>query len=622
MIFKGTEKLTIIDRRTILLGGGATAAAVAIPASGWAKGDAGTVLGHDLDVFADEILALMPEAATGLGVDKGARVALKYELSEISPAADKRWAVQVLAMKTRLGGINRARLDAAARLRLDTVRYSAERAIDGSKFAYGGGAKAGFLGGAQPYVVSQQNGALTQIPEFLDSQHIVKTRADAEAYLARVSAFAKQLDGEAAAITRDAAIGVIPPSFVAANVLGQLRGYRATAAGNQRLVASLATRTKAAGIDGDWAARATTLVEREVYPALDRQIAAFAHATDHAPDVGSIQRLPDGDAFYRYALRLGTTTELSPSEIHRTGLEQNKALQSRMDAILKSQGMTQGSVGARVTALNTDPRFLFPDDAAGRAAIIAYCNGKLAAIRQLLPRMSNLGLHAGVMVKQVPADIQDGAALGYMNPAALDGSRPAIYYINLKSTGLWPKYQLTTLTAHEGVPGHGFQFAYLAEAKVKPPLIASLTGFNAFVEGWALYAEQVVDELGLYADDPFGQLGYLQAQQFRACRLVVDTGLHSMRWSRDRAVDFLTGETGKGKAAMTSEVDRYCVAPGQACGYKVGHNEILRLRAKAQAALGPKFTLPGFDDAVVMTGGGPLTVLASAIDGYIAASRG
>ncbi len=449
----------------------------------------------------------------------------------------------------------------------------------------------------------------------------MKTRFDADAYLARVSAFARQLDGEAAAITADAGRGVAPPAFIAATVLKQARDYRATPAAQQRLVTSLVNRAAQAGIAGDWAGRCTALVEREVYPALDRQIAAFAAATANAPATAGVARLPDGEAFYRYALRLGTTTELSPAEIHRTGVEQNEALKARMDAILRAQGITQGSVGARVTALNTDPRFLFPDTAAGRAAIIAYCNARLAAVRPLLAKMSNLGLRADIMVKQVPTDIQDGAALGYMNPAALDGSRPAIYYINLKSTGLWPKYQLATLTAHEGVPGHSFQFAYLTEAKEKPPLITSLTGYNAFVEGWALYAEQVVDELGAYADDPWSQLGYLQAQQFRACRLVVDTGIHAMGWTREQAVDFLTGETGKGKAAMTSEVDRYCVAPGQACGYKIGHNEILRLRAKAQAALGPRFTLAGFDDAVVTTGGVPLTVLPEAIDAYIARAR-
>lgn len=609
----------MIDRRTLLLVGSAATAAAALPGATWAAAsDGDTRLSALLDTIADEVLVLAPEQATGLGVDKGARGALKSQLKAVSPAADARWAALARGMAARLEAVERANLTPAARLRLDSVRYSAARAVDGSGFAYGGGARAGFFGGAEPYTISQQSGALTEVPEFLDSQHIVATRADADAYLARVSAFARQLDGESAAITAEAGRGVVPPSFVASTVLGQLRQYRATPAAEQRLVTSLATRAAAAGIAGEWGARCAALVVHEVYPALDRQITAFAAATANATAAASVARLPDGEAFYAHALRLGTTTELSPAEIHRTGLEQNRAIQARMDAILRAQGMSQGSVGARVTALNSDPRFLFPNTAEGRAAIIAYCNGRLAAVRPLLPRMSNLGLRADINVKQVPVDIQDGAALGYMNPAALDGSRPAMYYINLKSTALWPKYQLATLTAHEGLPGHSFQFAYLTEAKVKPPLITSLTGFNAFVEGWALYAEQLVDELGAYADEPFSQLGYLQAQQFRACRLVVDTGIHSMGWPREKAVAFLIGETGKGTAAMTSEVDRYCVAPGQACGYKIGHNEIIRLRTKAQAALGPRFTLQGFDDAVVTTGGVPLTVLASAIDSYIA----
>ncbi len=609
----------MIDRRTLLAAGGMVAGAAALPTCARAGfvPDASALLDH----FADDVLVLEPEQATGLGVDKGARAGLKARLRDVSPAAEARWARLGTDMAAAIRSVDRATLDRATALRVDAVGFTAQRMIDAQKFAYGGGAREAFFGGARPYTISQQDGALVTVPEFLDSQHIVATRADAEAYLSRVAAFARQLDGESAAITREATISVVPPRFVAATVLKQLREFRATPAAAQRLVTSLATRAAKAGIAGDWGPRCAAIVTREVYPALDRQIAAFGQATAYAIDTAGVARLPDGAAFYAHALRLGTTTELSAADIHRTGLEQNAALKAQMDTILRAQGMTQGSVGARVTALNRDPRFLFPDTAAGRAQVIAYCNARLDTTRRLLPRLSNLGLRADVMVKQVPADIQDGAALGYMNPAALDGSRPAIYYINLKSTALWPKYQLATLTAHEGVPGHGFQFAYLAEAKTRPPLIASLTGYNAFVEGWALYAEQLVDELGAYADDPFSRLGYLQAQQFRACRLVVDTGIHAMGWSRDRAVAFLTGETGKGQAAMTSEVDRYCVAPGQACGYKIGHNEIVRLRAKAQAALGPKFTLAGFDDAVVTTGGVPLTVLASAIDAWIAAAR-
>jgi uncharacterized protein (DUF885 family) len=355
-----------------------------------------------------------------------------------------------------------------------------------------------------------------------------------------------------------------------------------------------------------------------VYPALDRQIAAFARATEHATDAAGVDRLPDGEAYYRWALKLGTTTDMSPQEIHAVGLEQNRAIQSRMDAILKGQGMSQGTVGERLLALNSRPEQLFADDDAGRAQLIDYCNDHIAAIRAMMPRLSHLQLGAALRVKRVPADIQDGAPLGYMNGASIDGVRPATYYINLKSTHLWPKYQIPTLTAHEGLPGHAWQDAFLTEHSSEIPLIFQLMGFTAYIEGWALYAEQCVDELGFYANDPFGQVGYLQAQQFRACRLVVDTGIHALKWTREQAIRFLVEETGRGRDAMTSEIDRYCVSPGQACGYKTGHNEILRQRERARTALGARFDQAAFNDAVVKTGGVPLTVLGTAVDQFIA----
>ncbi|MET0321757.1 MAG: DUF885 family protein, partial [Duganella sp.] len=250
------------------------------------------------------------------------------------------------------------------------------------------------------------------------------------------------------------------------------------------------------------------------------------------------------------------------------------------------------------------------------------CNERVEAIRDLMPKISRMNLKVPLEIKRVPTDIEAGAPLGYMNFASLDGSRPAIYYINLKSTTLWPKQELATLTAHEGLPGHAFQGAYLAEHHEQLPLMSSLIGFNAFIEGWALYAEQLVDELGLYAKDPFSQIGYLQAQQFRACRLVVDTGIHGMKWSREQAIRFLVENTGRGEAAMTSEIDRYSVSPGQACGYKVGHNEILRQRERARAALGARFELAAFNDALVQSCGVPLTVLPTVIDRYIGAVKG
>jgi len=283
---------------------------------------------------------------------------------------------------------------------------------------------------------------------------------------------------------------------------------------------------------------------------------------------------------------------------------------------------THGTVGARILALSKDSKHFYADTDQGRQQLIAYCNERLAALRGLMPKISHLELQVPLLIKRVPADIEAGAPLGYMNFAALDGSRPAIYYINLKSTTLWPKHELATLTAHEGIPGHAWQGAYLAEHHAEMPLIASQLEFNAFVEGWALYSEQLVDEFGLYATDPFSQLGYLQAQQFRACRLVVDTGLHAMQWTRQQAIRFMVDNTGTGVAAATSEIDRYCVSPGQACGYKVGHNEILRQRERAKTALGGKFDLAGFNDAIVKSGGVPLTVLPTVIDRYIAGVRG
>ncbi len=603
------------NRRHFLQGAAATSALAFLP--GIARAATQGDFRSTIDAIAEEILLLSPEQATGLGIDTGARAPLKSRLSQISDADQANWTALVTSVKSRLGAIDRATLSPADRNRYDTLNYAADRGIEGSKFKYGGGAAAGFYGGTSPYVVSQQNGAVSSVPEFLNSQHSIKTKADADAYVARVEEFARLIDQETAQITVDAANGIAPPDFIASNALGQLKGFRATAAKDQGLVTSITERAAKAGLTGDWAAQVTKLIDSKIYPAVDREIAAFTAATAKSGSVGSVSRLPDGEAYYRWALRLGTTTTNSPDEVHRIGLEQNREIMARMDALLKAQGMTKGTVGERVTALNKDPKFVYPNTDAGRADLIADLNRRIDAVRPMMPKLSHLKLNANVTVKRVPPDIQDGAALGYMNFASLDGSRPAIYYVNLKSTSLWPKYQLASLTAHEAIPGHAWQGAYLAEHHDEIPLITSMIGFNAFVEGWALFAEQLIDESGLYDKDPFSRLGYLQAQQFRACRLVVDTGLHAKGWGRQQAIDFLTQNTGKGADAMTSEIDRYCASPGQACGYKMGHNELLRLRAKAKAALGGRFDLAGFNDAVVKTGGVPLPILESVVDGFI-----
>jgi uncharacterized protein (DUF885 family) len=235
-----------------------------------------------------------------------------------------------------------------------------------------------------------------------------------------------------------------------------------------------------------------------------------------------------------------------------------------------------------------------------------------------MPRAFNTLVPGNLVVKRVPVEIEAGAPGGYAAAGTIDGSVPGSYYINLRDTSIWPRYALPTLTYHEGVPGHIWQGEYT----YKLPLVRSLLAFNAYSEGWALYAEQLGDELGAYEGDPLGTLGYLQSLAFRACRLVVDTGLHAKRWTREQAIQWFAETNGSSIEEVSSEVDRYCAWPGQACGYKIGHSEINRLRGKAQAALGGRYDFRGFNDAVVKTGGVPLTVLEQAVDAHIAERRG
>ncbi len=604
----------------------ATAAAAGVlagaPNLAQAQGASDARLAALLNAFADEMIEASPETATGLGLDKDARADLKSKLSDVSRGSLATEQRSCYAMLRRMWAIDPASLSPPEQTRYAAVQYALRLGAQGGDFRYGDNTFKSAMGeSATPYVVSQQTGALVGVPEFLNSQHKIDTRADCEAYLARLDAFARQLDQETERVRHDMGQGVIAPDFILDTTLTQARAFRATPAGETGMVHSLATRAADKHIDGDWATRAERIVTGRIYPAVERQIAALNEAADHAGHDAGVWKLPEGEAYYSWLLRVGTSTNLTADEIHAMGLEQGAEIDARMDQILRRQGMSRGTVGERMSAATRDRRFLKPNTDAGRAEIVSYLEGRIAAVRALLPRVSHMQLRAPVEVRRVPVNIQDGAGLGYMNFASLDGSRPAIYYINLKDTALWPIWTLPTLTAHETIPGHAWQGAYLAEHHNEIPLIMSLMGFNAFVEGWALYAEQLVDELGYYDNDSWGRLGYLQAQRFRAARLVVDTGLHAKHWSREQAIQSLIAQTGRAEGAAQSEIDRYVSTPGQACGYKVGHTEILRLREHARTELGGRFDLRDFNDTIVQTGGIPLTVLADAINRYIASKR-
>jgi uncharacterized protein (DUF885 family) len=607
------------NRRQMLLGAAAVGAVSSMPLAACtqaaAKGPvANAELGSLLDAFVQEMLVSSPETATSLGLDKDALAGLKSKLSDASAAGRRKTVEDYRSRVTRLKEIKRDGLNERDTTLYDTVLASQELGAQGGAFSYGGDF-------ANPYVLSQQNGAVGNIPEFLNSQHLIKDRADVDAYIARTEAFAGVIDQETERFKADVAAGVVPPDFILPNLLGQLKGFRAQKPGETGLVKSVVDRAAKANIGGDFAAPVTTLVSDRIFPAIDRQIAAVEAAMTSASSDAGAWKLPQGDAYYAWGLEQGTTTTMTADEIHQLGLEQGKAIDAEMDALLKGEGYTTGTVGERVSALTKDPKQLYANTDAGKAELIAYLNECVAKIRPHMTELSKLGLKAPVVIKAVPKDIQDGAALGYMNFASLDGSRPAIYYVNLKDTGNWPRYSLNSLTMHEAIPGHAWQGAYLAEKHDQIHTISSLIGFNAFVEGWALYAEQMADEVGMYKGDALGKVGYLQALRFRAARLVVDTGLHAKKWTRQQAIDTLVQATGRAVPAATSEIDRYCASPGQACGYKVGHTEMNRLRDKAKAALGPRFDIRDFNDTVVATGGTPLTVLGTVIDRYIAGAK-
>ncbi len=613
----------MLDRRQLLQGCAATSLAVGCGPLAWAQQPDSAGLNALLGQFAEAVLQSSPETAAGLGLDTGAHADLKRRLDHRSWAAVERSHADSARWADALKGLDRKALSGAAATNYDAALYACELGADAAAFSYGDNTFLSAMGeSATPYVVSQQAGAFSAIPEFLNSEHLIDNADDADAYLARLAAFPVALAQHTERVRRDTAQGVIAPDFILDTTLTQMKAFLAQPAAEQGLVQSLVKRAAAKGLSGDYAGPATRLVEDAVYPAVAAQVVALTEARAKAGHDAGVWRLPQGEAYYAWCLRVGTSTPLDAEAIHQMGLEQHAAITARMDGLLKARGLTQGTVGERMIALAKDPANLFPDTDAGRAQTLDYLNGRIAAVRPLMPRLSHLQLKAAVEAKRVPPDIELGQGLGYMNPGSLDGSRPSIYYINLHDMRAWPRFALPTLTYHETIPGHVWQGAYVSESH-NLPLFNTMLGFNAYIEGWALYAEQMADEIGLYDDDPLGRLGYLQAQDFRACRLVADTGLHAKRWSREQAVSWMVAATGKPTQAIVSEIDRYCAGPGQACGYKVGHSEILRLRDKARTALGPRFDLAGYNDAVVTAGSVPLTVLARVVDDYVTAqSRG
>ena len=566
-----------------------------------------------LDSIGENLLRLAPEQATSLGIDTGKRAALRSQLADRSKAGQARIADTLRSDLKRANDIEVSGLTPATRTSVEVVRSAYRTALDGFALPYGDVAVGGWRN--TPYVVIQNTGAYLDVPRFLDTDHRIENAADAEAYLARLESYPVQLDGELGRMKEAGAMGLVAPAFLIDKAIPQLQLAAKNAAGGGSLVESIGRRTK--NIPGNWTERARAIAKERVAPALEGQIAELQAQRSKAKMDAGMWARPRGDEFYAWALRASTTTPLKPDEVHKMGVEQVRSLQAQMDPILKGLGYTQGSVGERMTALGKDPRFLFPDNDTGRAEIMAFLNERLTKIRAKMPQAFNTLVPGNLEIKRMPPEEEPGAPGAYGGAGSIDGSIPGKFWINLGTTKLHSRYSLPTLAHHEAIPGHVWQGEYSNQL----PLIRTMLAFNAYSEGWALYAEQLADELGDYDGDPVGRLGYLQSIAFRACRLVVDTGLHAKQWTREQAIDWFANTNGSGREEVASEVDRYCSWPGQACGYKVGHSEINRQRDRAKAALGPRYDLRAFDDTVVKGGNVPLDVLAKNVDEYIRTAK-
>lgn len=585
-----------------------------------------------LSDWAREILADSPETASQTGVSNDAAGGQYNDrLDDRSSVALEARRSAAVRRYAELRALDVNRLSDEDRLTYDVLRDQFANAAGGAAFNYGDFSP---LGGAHPYVINQMDSAFITLPSFLDERHAVTDTASAEAYLTRLRAAADAIDQETERARADAALGVRPPGFILDTVAGMLESILRQPPVSQVYITSFRTKLEAIAareqnaerrtvIERDnqvLLARAEAIVRDHVLPAHQRALAWVRAERPRASDAPGVSNLPQGADYYAAALKIETTSDLTPDQIHRIGLDRVTALNRELDIALRRLGLTEGTAGQRLQQLTADPRYQYEDSDAGRAQLIADVQARVNRVMERAPQWFGRLPQARLEVRRVPAFAEAGAPGAYYNPPSLDGSNPGIYYINMRNLAEMTRIDLPTQDFHEAVPGHHFQIA-LAQEIQDQPLLRRMISFNAYAEGWALYAEELADEQGFHEGDPAGRIGYLRWQLWRAVRLVVDTGLHAKGWSRQQAIDYVAQTTGDLPGVVATEVDRYIVWPGQACGYELGRREIARLREEARNDLGPDFDLRGFHDAVLLHGEVPLGVLDGLVHDWIPEQR-
>jgi uncharacterized protein (DUF885 family) len=555
-----------------------------------------------------------PEFATQLGVDKGENAEMKSHLSDYSLAQVRRDEAETLRRLQELKALDRSQLSGQPAVHYDTLMFGQQLSADAiARFDLAAG------GPTYVYGLSQLGGSYQQTPDFLDNAHTIENAADAEAYLSRLNEWGRVLDQEIEVVRHDVNLGMIPPDFALDKALVQIKALQANTVETSPLVLSVVRRTREKNIPGDWQARAGQIWTSRIQPALARQTALLTEMRARAVHDAGIWRRPDGEALYAISLRNSNTTNMSADEIHRVGLDMLERLHAQADVLMKKQGYTQGTVGERYRAMAEDPKFHYPNTDEGKEKLLADLNKQMVVVTAKLPAYFSRLPKTPLEIKRVPKFIEAGAPGGYYNTGSLDGTRPGIYWINLRDTKETPSWTLPTLTYHEGAPGHHLQLSLQQESQV--PLLMKTVGYSAHAEGWGLYSEELAVEMGMYENDPVGQIGMLHDAAFRAVRLVVDTGMHAKRWSREQAIKFYVDSIGDPEPAAITEIERYAVWPGQATSYMIGKIKIMELRDRMRRALGDRFDIKRFHDVVLLNGSMPLELLERLVDDDIKAQR-
>ena len=584
------------------------------------------------DRHARAFLASAPEAATELGVSEEiAGAGYLSRLGKYGFEAHQAARHMNETFLQELKSHDRAALTGVAATTYDVLKNAYEVAARRNQFDFGGASpfgaglpNSGDAWAMTPYFMTQLTGPHLALPRML-MQHPVASKADGEAYVARLEDLARAIDEAASTAAADAGVGVTPPRFALDGIVKSLEAFIESDAAAHPLVTTLSEKLEAAGVSADdrgiLVARAAEALTAGVYPAYARLAAQYDSLRAQTSDDAGVWRLgEEGEAWYQLALTAYGAGLRTGDDVHEIGLSEVARITAEMDGLLKSIGLHDGPVGARMVALSRRPDNLYPNTDEGREALLQLLRSQVADVLAVAPQWFGRLPDYKVEVRRIPEHEQDSSPGGYYTGPSLDGTRPGVYWINLKDAADNPIHSLKTLTYHEAVPGHHFQTAYQRSIEGMP-VLRTMLGYSEYSEGWGLYAEALAAEMGMYKDDPAGDLGRLQAELFRAARLVVDTGLHHKRWTRQQAIDYMASVTGETKESVTREIERYAVVPGQACAYKLGMLKMQELRAFAEKELGGKFDIREFHDQVLSIGDSPLPVLEASIRAWVKAEK-